>query len=174
MNFCETCGKKLEKRRDEEGSLIPYCPSCGVFKYPVYFSAVSMVVLSKDMQRILLVQKGPKKRNILVAGYIDKGEGCKSCIMRELFEETALVPVEVWYNENEYFAPSNTLMHNYIVRVDLEEVYLNEELSSAKWFSLSEAKEAIAQGSLAERFLLLALSKMEEGKICLGEGDPVS
>ena len=41
MNYCTQCGGKLEARFHEgEGRLIPWCDSCGAWRYPVYNTAV--------------------------------------------------------------------------------------------------------------------------------------
>ena len=61
-----------------------------------------------------------------------------------------------WYrfNRSHYFKPSNTLMLNFTAIVEDEETHPNREIDSYSCFPVSEAKEQIYKGSLAEKFLL--------------------
>ena len=44
MNYCMQCGTKLVTRHlDLEGDVL-YCEKCGEFRFPVFNTAVSMVV----------------------------------------------------------------------------------------------------------------------------------
>ena len=65
---------------------------------------------------------------------------------------------------SEYFAGSNTLMLNFISIVDDE--YLahiaEDEVDKATWFTFDQARKNIKKGSLAEKFLLKILDKLEQ------------
>lgn len=116
MRYCYECGAELEgKLLDGEG-IVPYCNKCGCFRFPVFSSAVSMVVHEPCENKILLIQQYGRKDNILVAGYINKGECAEEAAVRELREETGLEAVSLSYNRSEYFAKSNTLMINFVCK----------------------------------------------------------
>lgn len=47
------CGTKLEKKwLESEGKEIPYCPTCKDYRFPVFNTAVSMIVMNEDKDKI--------------------------------------------------------------------------------------------------------------------------
>ena len=118
QKHCMACGAKLTvKDLPGEGS-IPYCPECREYRFPMYNVAVSMIVISKDDGRILLIQQYGRKHNILVAGYVNRGEPLENAVKRELMEELGLRVTEMKFNRTRFFEPSNTLMCNFTVWTD--------------------------------------------------------
>ena len=115
--------------------------------------------LSLILHKILLIKQYGKDFNVLVAGYITKGENAKETLIREIKEEVNLNVVDYTYNDNEYYQPSNTLMHNYAVVVDSEDFKLTNEVDEAHWYSIEEERKEIKQGSLAHSFLERYLKK---------------
>ena len=53
MNYCMQCGTKLVIRHHETEGEVPYCESCGEFRYPVFNTAVSMIVMDEARERII-------------------------------------------------------------------------------------------------------------------------
>ena len=159
QNYCSVCGNKLvDKKCGEEEGIVRYCEKCGEFRFPMYSSAVSMVVFNRERSKILLIQQYGKKDNILVAGYINKGEIPQQALVRELKEEVRLNAVEWNYNASIYFEKTNTLIHNFVVVSDSENFKIKKnEVDKAQWFTVSEAKEYVKPNSLAKTFLLKAL-----------------
>ena len=163
MKYCYECGTKLiEKRLINEG-MIPYCESCGEFRFPIFSTAVSMIVLNPERDKILLIQQYGTGNNVLVAGYVNKGECAESTVIREAKEETGLCVSSLHFNKSEYFEKTNTLMLNYTCVADSEELSgLNtEEVDKAQWFSFEDAAKEIRPNSLAERFLLYYLNSLD-------------
>lgn len=154
MNYCVQCGTKLiEKELAGEG-MVPYCTSCQEFRFPYFNVAVSMIVKNPAEDKILLIQQYGRKDYILVAGYVNKGEDAEHAVARELQEETGLKAGNIRFNRSHYFAPSNTLMLNFSCTVERESLAeLTDEVDSAKWFSIEDAKENIKKNSLAQQFL---------------------
>ena len=74
MNYCMVCGDELVTRHLEQEGDIPYCLSCNTYRFPVFSTAVSMIVLNPKHDKILLIKQYQKPDFILVAGYINKGE----------------------------------------------------------------------------------------------------
>lgn len=156
MKYCTECGTKLvSKYLESEQTNIPYCESCQQFRFPIFNTAVSMIVTDKKTDKILLIQQYNRPKYVLVAGYINKGEAVEEAVVREVKEETGLDVVSYQLNKTKYFAPSNTLMINFKVVVeDGSQIHCNEEVDTYAWFTKEEAKENIYQGSLAQEFLL--------------------
>ncbi len=161
MEYCMECGARLEKRFLENEGMIPFCPECGKYRFPVFNTAVSMIVMPETRDRVLLIQQYGRTYNILVAGYVNKGENAEHAVIREVKEETGLDVVSLSYNRSAYFEPSNTLMLNFSCVVSDDGLGgVTSEIDSASWYGLDEARKAIRQGSLAQSFLESFLSGM--------------
>ncbi len=153
--YCPKCGHKLELRYLENEGEIPYCDHCEEFRFRMFNTAISAIVYHPDGEHIALIQQYGKKRNILVAGYVNIGEGVEDALKREIHEELGRRVTEYHFNASEYFPPSNTLMVNFACRIDSEDLSgINEEIDFVKWYTKEEATKEILHGSLAERFLL--------------------
>ncbi len=161
MHYCFECGTALTQRYLENEGIIPYCETCGVFRFPIFSTAVSIITLNPDRNKILLIQQYGRESNILVAGYINQTESAEQTVARELSEETGLIASEIRFNQSEYFEKSNTLMLNFSCVADKEALYgLNtREVDKAQWFTFEEAEKAIRPHSLAKKFLLSFLQK---------------
>ncbi len=165
MKYCYECGTKLVLKecyncKEFEG-MIPYCEKCKEYRFPMFNIAVSMVVFNKECSKILLIKQYHRDANILVAGYVSKGENLGEALKRELHEEVKLTLHDYKFNDSKYFEKSNSLLCNFIVRVEDENFSLNSEVDSAHWFDIKTAKEEVLHNSLASYFLDLAVDKMK-------------
>ena len=148
------CGGKLHLRpHPGEGHPVPWCEACGAYRYPVFNTAVSMVVMDEAKEHILLIRQYGRPHWVLVAGYVNQGEDAEDAAVRETREELGMTVSSLRFNHSHYFAPSNTLMLNYTVTVREPCPHINDEVDDWAWFSVSEAREHIKPGSLAEAFL---------------------
>ncbi len=156
MKYCYECGTGLVQRKLDGEGIIPYCESCGEYRFPIFSAAVSMIVQNCDKTKILLIQQYGKRDNILVAGYINKGESAEQAVVREIREEIGLDVISMKFNKSAYFEKSNTLMLNFSCIVNSESLSgLNTgEVDTAKWFTPDRAREEIKPGSLARCFLI--------------------
>lgn len=160
MKHCIECGTQLVEKQLEGEGIIPYCPVCEQFRFPMFNAAVSVIIFNAAREKILLIQQYKKVRNILVAGYINLGESAEHAVAREILEEVGLDAVDIKFNKSEYYEKSNTLMFNFSCSVRDDKFKIDsKEVDYAAWYPVEEAKEAIADGSLAERFLLSYLEK---------------
>ena len=163
MKYCYACGEKLIMKELEHEGMVPFCTSCQQFRFPIFNTAISMVVLNPHKDKILLIQQYGKKSNILVAGYINKGESAEDALLREMQEEIGRQVMCYHFLRSEYFPKTNTLIFNFAVVLDSEDLsdVSDWEVDEAAWFSFAEAKSAVKQGSLAQRFLLNFISLYE-------------
>ncbi|MBQ1991466.1 MAG: NUDIX domain-containing protein [Clostridia bacterium] len=158
LNFCSVCGTKLHKRLCGDEGMVQFCDNCNEFKFPTFNSAVSMVIFNKAKDKLLLIQQYGRKDNILVAGYINKGEIPQEALQREIREEVNLKAIDWDYNHSIYFEMSNTLIHNFIVVVEDEDFTIKEnEVDKAEWFTIDDAGRYVKPNSLAKTFLTKAL-----------------
>ena len=165
--YCPKCGTKLEEKWHEtEEKMIPYCPSCEEYKFPMFNTAVSMIVMNEKKDKIVLIKQYGRDSYVLVAGYVNQGEDAEDAVMREVREELGLQVETLAFNRSHYFAPSNTLMLNYTVMVK-GDIHPNWEVDSYSIFTLEEARKNIRPHSLAEAFLNGYL----DGKYDFNNGD---
>lgn len=161
MKYCNECGNELIEKECDHDGMIPYCPVCKEFRFPTFNSAISTVMFNPNKDKILLIQQYGRTSNILVAGYINKGENANEALLREVKEEVDLNVVDYIYNDNVYFDKSNTLIHNFISYVDDEGFQLTDEVDKAQWFTIPDAIMNVKEKSLAKNFLFKALHKLK-------------
>ena len=162
MSFCPACGTQLIDRELEHEGMVPFCPSCGEYRFPMYNIAVSMIIINESNGKTLLVKQYGKDYYRLVAGYVNRTETLEHAAIRELKEETGMTGVRLRFNRTRFFEPSNTLMCNFTVFVkDDSELSLNDEIDSCAWFSFDEARRSINPEILAGRFLNAYLDETE-------------
>lgn len=164
MKYCSECGTELTQKECincgiSEGT-VSYCEKCEEFRFPMYNVAVSAVIFNENYSKILLIQQYGRPKNILVAGYVNKGETLEHALVREIKEEVGLNVLSFKFNASNYYEKSNTLICNFITRVENENYSLTSEVDDANWFTVKESKEAIYKGSLAEKFYNLAIEKI--------------
>ena len=166
MTHCYECGAKLIPRELEGEGIIPYCPSCEAYRFPIFSTAMSTTLLSPDRKKALLIQQYGRGRNVLVAGYVNKGENAEHAVVREIMEEVGLKVTHMAFVKSTYFAPSNTLMLHFLTVVEDEDLSrVTKEVDKAQWFSLEDAQKEVITPSLAERFIKTAIGKLERGEI---------
>ena len=153
MKYCMQCGHKLDEKYLMGEGMVPYCPECREFRFPVFNTAVSMIVMNKELDKVLLIKQYGKDSYILVAGYVNKGEDAEDAVCREIREEMDLKVLECHFNRSHYFAPSNTLMLNFTAIVETDDAHPKSEIDAWKWFTVEEARANIREGSLAQAFL---------------------
>lgn len=164
--FCTECGEKLTLMYANGEGLVPYCKSCGQFRYARFASAVSMVVTNRAKDKILLAKHKGDEDFILFAGYIKKGETAEKAVTREFKEETKLNVVKYKYLSSRYHEPKNVLMLGFLVMAEDGEPVIDEkEIDEIKWFPLDEALTAVKKDhKTAETFLKSALQEIKNFK----------
>ena len=159
--YCQVCGSKLIDKELEGEGMVPFCPACNEFRFPMYNVAVSMIVINKKTDKILLIKQYGRDVYILVAGYVNRGEQLEHAVVRELKEETGMTASHIRFNRTKFFEPSNTLMCNFTVFVDSDsELSTNKEIDSFNWFAFDDARKNIKPGSLAAEFLNAYLDEL--------------
>lgn len=165
MEYCVHCGTKLVEKELEHEGVIPYCPNCKEYRFKIFNTAVSMIVTTKNYEKVLLIEQYGRKKFILVAGYINQGENAEAAACREIQEEVGLRVNRLIFQKTGYYERSNTLMINFIAVVEDMNVLPNYEIDAYHWFTVEEGMEKIAKGSLAEQFYTLFYNKVKHHEI---------
>ena len=151
---CRKCGAKLIEKEMKNEGIVPYCPECEEYRFPQYNVAVSMIVVNKSKDEILLIQQYGRPSYVLVAGYVNRGESLEDAVRREIKEETGMTVSELKFNRTQFFERSESLMCNFTAFVeDDSEMDPNYEIDKYSWFPREGARENIRPDSLAEFFL---------------------
>ena len=90
------CGCKLDEKYLMGEGMVPYCPQCQEFRFPVYNTAVSMIVMNKELDKVLLIKQYGRDSYILVAGYVNKGEDAEDAVKREVGEAAKKWDCRCW------------------------------------------------------------------------------
>ena len=160
---CRKCGAKLIEKEMKNEGIVPYCPECEEYRFPQYNVAVSMIVVNKSKDEILLIQQYGRPSYVLVAGYVNRGESLEDAVRREIKEETGMTVSRIRFNRTEFFEKSDSLMCNFTVFVkDASELNTNYEVDRYAWFTPDEAKANIRPNSLAEKFLVAYLDEQDK------------
>ena len=163
MKYCQECGTALTEKELEHEGVIPFCPKCREYRFPMYNVAVSMVVINEENRKILLVKQYGKDYFRLVAGYVNRTETLEHAAVRELKEETGMTAERIRFNRTRFFEPSNTLMCNFTVFVKNDrELNPNYEIDSCAWFSFDDARRNTDPKTLAGQFLNEYLDDLTE------------
>ena len=163
MKYCQECGTALTEKELEHEGVVPFCPKCRDYRFPMYNVAVSMIVINEENRKILLVKQYGKDYFRLVAGYVNRTETLEHAAVRELKEETGMTAERIRFNRTRFFEPSNTLMCNFTVFVKNDrELNPNYEIDSCGWFSFDDARRNTDPKTLAGQFLNEYLDDLTE------------
>ena len=163
--FCPVCGEKLSLYFHDHEGLVPFCKHCEEYRFPQFTTAVSMVVINRNKDKILLAKHLGQDDYILFAGYVKKGESAEKAVTREFKEETGLNVVKFKYASSRYHEPRNVLMLNFLVMAENGDIVLDKnELEEVAWFDIDEALKIIRKDSTAEAFLKSAVKEFNRNK----------
>ena len=163
--YCPVCGEKLALYLHDQEGLVPFCKHCEEYRFPQFTTAVSMVVLNRNKDKILLAKHLGQEDYILFAGYVKKGESAEKAVTREFKEETGLNVVKYKYASSRYHEPRNVLMLNFLVMAENGDIALDKkELQEVAWFDFDEALKVIRKDSTAEAFLKNAINDLKRNK----------
>ncbi|MBO5542525.1 MAG: NUDIX domain-containing protein, partial [Acholeplasmatales bacterium] len=126
--YCSKCGNVLEKKFLEHEGMINFCKCCNEYVFDRTNVAVSMIILNPDETKMLFIKQYGKDKFILVAGYTNPGESLEHTVYREMGEEIGRYPKSIEFNMSKYFAPSNTLISNFICKLTSMDIFPNEEI----------------------------------------------
>ena len=153
LKYCPVCGAKLSLRQHPTDGPVAWCPACEDWRYPLFSTAVSVVVLDPARTRTLMIRQYGERDAVFVAGYVDKGETAEDAVVREVREELGMTARELRFHRSRWYAPSETLMLHYSVTVPEDEPSPNWEVDDWEWVPIGEARSRLAPDGLAEQLL---------------------
>ena len=131
---------------------ITVCPVDGTEHFPRLDPAVIMLVTDPD-DRCLLARNAlwPKGRMSVLAGFVEPGESAEHAVVREVFEEAAIVVGQVRYLGSQPWPMPRSLMLGYqAVAAAGQSIAVDEdEIGEARWFTRAELIEDIEASVLS-------------------------
>jgi len=131
--YCGVCAEPTELSVTDRSRS---CPSCKIPTYPRL--APAMIVAVEKGDQILLARSPHFPAGIMsvLAGFVEPGESAEEAVMREVFEETAIVVNNVEYFSSQAWPFPNSLMLGFRAQYDSGNIEIDgEEIVEAGWFS---------------------------------------
>ena len=153
LNYCPVCGTLLQLRPHPTESPTAWCESCSDWRFPLYSCAVSGILLDRSSSRMLLIRQYGEPDPVLVAGYVDKGETAEEALLREVREELGMTARSPRFLGSHYYAPSETLMLNFLAVLEEDEAHPGPEVDGWEWVRVEDAARLVKPGGLAETLL---------------------
>ena len=162
QKHCFECGTALVERELDGEGVVPYCPECQQFRFPMYNVAVSMIVINEQNGTILLIKQYGKPSFVLVAGYVNRGEQVEHAVGREIKEETGLKVTFIdGFRHTLSYSPapgvSKDVVYFLAAYESGKEKAQKEELQGMDWFTYDEATAMITYPN--DRDLLVQAAK---------------
>jgi NAD+ diphosphatase len=130
--YCGACAEPTELSESDRSRS---CPSCKIPNYPRL--APAMIVAVERGNEILLGRSPHFPPGILsvLAGFVEPGESAEEAVVREVFEETAIVVKDVEYFSSQAWPFPNSLMLGFRAQYESGEVHVDGiEIEEAGWF----------------------------------------
>jgi NAD+ diphosphatase len=143
--FCGACGQPLVFTR---GGFSARCGQCGIEHYPRTDPAI--IVAVSDGKRLLLGRQAswPEKRWSVLAGFLEPGESLEQTVAREVMEEAGVRVHACRYAASQPWPFPSALMLGFHAEAEPQPVVVGEELQDARWFSVDELLQQVADGEL--------------------------
>jgi NAD+ diphosphatase len=151
--YCPKCGEKLTKKSFGDEVDVPFCEKCKCPHFDFSQPCVICLVVDPDNKIALIRQSYVSDKFVCVAGYMKQGETAEGTAVREVKEETGLQVLAAQYVKSYYYSKKDMLMLGFVCRVEKGNFALSNEVESAEWFTVEEARGCLQQGSTAMELL---------------------
>jgi NAD+ diphosphatase len=144
--YCPSCGAPAESAQAGHQKRCTD-DACGVYQFPRTDPVVIMLVHREDrclLGRAVRARRYPAGLYSCLAGYVEPGESIEEAVRREVLEEAGLEVARVRYHSSQPWPFPSTLMIGCFAEALPGQVRIDPaELESARWFTLSELREAV-------------------------------
>ena len=145
---CSRCGAGT---RSSLGGAVRVCDQCDAQHHPRTDSAVIVLVRDAD-DRILLGRQAvwPEARFSTFAGFLEPGETFEQCVSREVFEESGVSVSQIHYLGSQPWPFPASIMIAFEAVIDDPSAARpdGEEIVEVRWYSRTQLKSAMEDGSL--------------------------
>lgn len=162
MKYCPKCATALVLKPCADEGDVPFCLNCQKFYFDLFPVCVLVVLFSADKKRVCLLQQNyvHVNFNVLIAGYVKKGETLEQTVIREIQEETGILATEVCYSTSFFQEKSGALMAGFTAVAKDDIFHLKStEVDAAKWILKDEASSCLRPDSTGYKLLEYVLKK---------------
>jgi NAD+ diphosphatase len=149
--YCGQCGKPMEDKTDERAKA---CAHCGLNSYPRLSPAVIVAVV-KDGK--LLLATSPRFRASfwsVLAGFVEPGETCEECVVREVREEVGITVKNVRYFSSQPWPFPDSLMLGFTAEYAEGDIKTDgTEVVDAEWFAADNLPNIPPKVSIARSLI---------------------
>ena len=157
FTYCPTCGGKTVPKQMGDDGAVPYCSTCSRPLFDMFSTCVLSVLRNARGEVALIRQSyGQQETYVGVAGYMKPGETAEQAALRELQEEIGVKAEQLTFLFSAWHETKGQLMLCFSAYVPDAHFSLSCEVREAKWFSASEAGQAVRPGSIIERLVKAA------------------
>ena len=161
FTYCPDCGTKTVQRQMGDDGAVPYCAQCEKPLFDMFSTCVLSVILN-DTGSIALIRQsyGQQETFVGVAGYMKPGETAEQAALREIAEETGITADRIAFAFSAWHEAKGQLMLCFLAHTAQTAFTCSQEVREAKWFAPEDAKHAVRTGSIIERLVHYASSKI--------------
>lgn len=162
MKYCPECATALILKPCADEGDVAFCENCQKFCFDLFPACVLVVLFSTDKQHICLLKQNyvHENFNVLIAGFVKKGETLEQTVIREIQEETGILVSEVCYSTSFFHEKSGALMAGFTAVAKDNIFHLKStEVDVAKWILKDEASSYLRPGSTGYNLLEYVLKK---------------
>ncbi len=146
--FCGDCGSATVS---SQGGHLRVCTNeqCGQGHFPRTDPAIIVRVTRGNRCLLGRQPTWPEGRYSIIAGFVEPGESLEAAVVRELREETGIVPTRVRYHSSQPWPFPSSLMLGFTAEGLSGSIRLHDgELEDARWLSREEVVKEVEQGTL--------------------------
>ncbi len=142
--YCPQCGTKLTTKTAGDDGEVPFCASCGKYRFDSFASCVIVLTYNEYDEIVLCRQNYLSDRYTSVtSGYIAPGETAEEAAVREVREELGIDLESLEYAGTVWFDKGDMLMHAFVGFAHKCELKLSKEIDSAQWVPYKEAPDTM-------------------------------
>ena len=126
------------------------CDSCGTVHFPRTDPAIIVAITDEDDRLLLGHHEGWEQgRYSIFAGFVEAGESLEQAVCREVREEVDIRIADIRYHGSQPWPMPRSLMLGFTASASrIEPRPDGEEITSAKWFTRAELRDAIETGEV--------------------------
>ena len=154
FTYCPDCGSLLTPKLIGDEGAVPFCGKCSRPFFEIFSTCVLSVIITPQGEIALIRQSyGQQESFVGVAGYMKCGETAEEAAVREITEETGIVPARAEFQFSAWHAKKDQLMLCFLAFAEKSAFTLSDEVREAEWFTPADAAKAVRPGSIIERLV---------------------
>lgn len=144
--YCSACASPLQLLA---GGHRAHCAACAIDHFPRVDPAMIVIVGWQD--RCLLGRQAAwgSNRWSTLAGFVEPGESLEDAVRREVLEEAGVRVGACEYHSSQPWPFPSSLMLGFVAEATDPSIRVGAELAEARWFSVGEIVDGLADGTLA-------------------------